>query len=485
VVTGWLPAEGEDEALYHITHDDGDEEDLEEKELKRCIVSPLPPASSGALEGASVAEADDTGMEIEEMEGDRAAVPADAPQSSMPTRRQARASDGEHEWVDDGGATRGNSTTLDVEPDIVRVYVNSFRSGMAIKSFNIGPHATRAEFLRVFNLIQDGLRQKGSQFYRSAGRRVWENSLKNALTASDFRGALVELEQVVRDTQVAEDAKAEEEVEQMRREAQSKLEAEGWVFDAAHIAKSESYANAVMQLLSHGADGEGIESGDSKDSGSGKRKREASALVAATSKRQAVGADGSVKASENAVDSLTTLKELLPLLPSEPIENVSQVSGVMDKVLSDVKADIDGAACVGRRVRRFFRSIAQPSDATVISFLPAVMNDGIALWHLFHDDGDEEDLDASEVQRGMRAFETNLTSPEVEGVFDGEDEGSDEDGSDAQVSEHGSDSEAAGSEDGSFEEDEGSDGGDGEGEYGNPVDDATRRLWPSASIRAK
>ena len=30
---GWLPEEGEDEALWHVEHDDGDEEDLEECEV--------------------------------------------------------------------------------------------------------------------------------------------------------------------------------------------------------------------------------------------------------------------------------------------------------------------------------------------------------------------------------------------------------------------------------------------------------------------
>jgi hypothetical protein len=423
-------------------------------------------------------------MEVEGAEGGGAS--SDAPQASISTRLRVRVNEGEQEW-DEDITTRGNSSSLDVEPDIVRVYNNSFRGGMAMKPFNIGPHATRSEFLRVFNLIQDGLRQKGSQFYRSAGRRVWENALKNASVASDFRSTLVELEQVVRDTQVAEDAKAEEEVEQMRREAQSKLEAEGWVFDAAHIAKSEAYASAVVRLLTMGSQEEGAESSDSKEGGSGKRKREASASGDVASKRQAVGAGGSMHTSDIAGESLNQLKELLPLIPTDSVENSPQVSCNVEKVLSDVKTDIDGAACVGRRVRRFFRAIAQPSDATVISFLPAVMNDGIALWHLFHDDGDEEDLDSAEVQRGIRAFETNLTSPEVEGVYDGEDEGSDEDGSDAPGTEDGSGSEADGSEDGSFDEDEEEDSDDGgdAGDYDNTADDSTRRLWPSASIRAK
>lgn len=39
VVVGRIPQQEEDPALWHIVHDDGDEEDLEEEELKDCLVS--------------------------------------------------------------------------------------------------------------------------------------------------------------------------------------------------------------------------------------------------------------------------------------------------------------------------------------------------------------------------------------------------------------------------------------------------------------
>ena len=37
VVMRYLPADGEDPALWHVLHDDGDEEDLEEGELLEAI----------------------------------------------------------------------------------------------------------------------------------------------------------------------------------------------------------------------------------------------------------------------------------------------------------------------------------------------------------------------------------------------------------------------------------------------------------------
>mmetsp|Transcript_48468 Transcript_48468/g.156030 ORF Transcript_48468/g.156030 Transcript_48468/m.156030 type:complete len:201 (+) Transcript_48468:945-1547(+) len=36
-ITGWMPAAGGDEALWHMEHDDGDEEDLDEEELRLAL----------------------------------------------------------------------------------------------------------------------------------------------------------------------------------------------------------------------------------------------------------------------------------------------------------------------------------------------------------------------------------------------------------------------------------------------------------------
>lgn len=47
-IVGWLPPEGEDIALWHVVHDDGDEEDLEETEVKDSLVDN--PENNGELE---------------------------------------------------------------------------------------------------------------------------------------------------------------------------------------------------------------------------------------------------------------------------------------------------------------------------------------------------------------------------------------------------------------------------------------------------
>ena len=36
-IVAWVPEEGEDEALWHMVHDDGDEEDLDEGEMREAL----------------------------------------------------------------------------------------------------------------------------------------------------------------------------------------------------------------------------------------------------------------------------------------------------------------------------------------------------------------------------------------------------------------------------------------------------------------
>lgn len=69
----------------------------------------------------------------------------------------------------------------------------------------------------------------------------------------------------------------------------------------------------------------------------------------------------------------------------------------MKKVREDLHSegwliDLDQNEFMGLRVRRYFQSYGF-SDATVVAYLPPVVNDGIALWHLIHDDADEEDVE--------------------------------------------------------------------------------------------
>jgi len=62
-----------------------------------------------------------------------------------------------------------------------------------------------------------------------------------------------------------------------------------------------------------------------------------------------------------------------------------------------------GHTWVGRRVRRFFGNT--PVDGQVTAYMPpGYGEDEPALWHLVHDDGDEEDLEERDVRDAMAIF---------------------------------------------------------------------------------
>ena len=53
----------------------------------------------------------------------------------------------------------------------------------------------------------------------------------------------------------------------------------------------------------------------------------------------------------------------------------------------------------GKIVRRFFAGHGK-SDGEIIAYLPAENNEGLALWRMEHEDGDEEDLDETDLNTG-------------------------------------------------------------------------------------
>ena len=69
-VTGWLPAEGEDCALWHFVMEDGDDEELEEEELRTAAEA----YASGRTEPLSVGTAAAEEEEEEEEKGRRVAA---------------------------------------------------------------------------------------------------------------------------------------------------------------------------------------------------------------------------------------------------------------------------------------------------------------------------------------------------------------------------------------------------------------------------
>jgi hypothetical protein len=58
---------------------------------------------------------------------------------------------------------------------------------------------------------------------------------------------------------------------------------------------------------------------------------------------------------------------------------------------------------IGMRIRRFFKGFGA-SDGVIDSYLPAELNDGIPLWHVLHDDNDDEDLEFDDMIKSREYY---------------------------------------------------------------------------------
>eukprot|EP01034_Spumella_vulgaris_P023030 gene23030-29219_t len=87
-------------------------------------------------------------------------------------------------------------------------------------------------------------------------------------------------------------------------------------------------------------------------------------------------------------------------------------------------------ALIGSNSRRFFKGFGK-SDGKIVAFLPAEKNEGLSLFHMEHTDGDVEDLDEIDVERGVRYFAQGYEEEPQEGEGGGaEGEDEEEDSSD-------------------------------------------------------
>lgn len=129
--------------------------------------------------------------------------------------------------------------------------------------------------------------------------------------------------------------------------------------------------------------------------------------------------------------------------------------------------DANTIEVLGSKARRFFKGFGK-SDGIIVGYLPAEKNDGLALYHMEHTDGDVEDLEEADVFKAIQRY-----------VDDVREDDEPEDESDNEDEEGSSDEE----EDGGDSEDEEEDGNyhtlDSEaGPY-------TSTLWPTHEVRQR
>jgi len=342
IITGWLSAaENEGLELWHVNHEDGDEEDLDQKELHEAIK-------------AMEEEEEKSKQPVTEMEVDE--KPKEEPKRpSSPKRRSGRAAAQAAKKAISATEAVDSSKEKDPKADQLpkhRRYVNNLNKDGPRDEDDFGLEALRHQFCSVEGQMRQKLQDLDCPWVsrRNNGRMAWLKVVKDENSGvKELSEALIELEDVIHGLQEAEDVVGDE-------EKHIKLEDNGWLFEK----KSHKW--------------------------------------------------------------------------------------------------------IGRRVRRFFNK--EPTDGTITAYLPTKAKDDIELWHVEHDDEDEEDLGDKEVKKAMAAFDDDLGA-EAEEDSDSDDDG----GSEAGDKEEEEESEEEEEEESEEEEEEESTFGSG------------KTLWPTWGYR--
>lgn len=207
---GWWPAEGEDPALWHVQHTDGDEEDLEEHEVVECLV----PLSLGRSDSAS-SQLD--GQAAVEAKMDEA---ADGVKSADADDMDVEIVESKHEEADN----------TDYEPEIVTSFPLFKRGYALVRDTGIGLPGLQQEILAAHKRLAESLKRSKSDAAKTS-RRAWEESVKNAVCLTDLKSALAELEEMVHQLQVEDDVVDEDEYKRNHDEKVAEMLEEGWKFE--------------------------------------------------------------------------------------------------------------------------------------------------------------------------------------------------------------------------------------------------------------
>lgn len=207
LIVGWLPPTDEDDALWHVQHQDGDEEDLNESELLECLEP-----SNIIISNNSNSSAYNSTNNLQDI------------YESSTTKKEdsmiIKSIESDKKEQD--------------EPNIVRQY-NGLCRGTPAWRCNAFPNSfglslLKSEITRTVDLMNDELKRRNAFTSREA-RRSWDISLREATNVSQVCSSILELEVVIRSLQEIDDKQDAEEIhiaKQMKRQEMSK---EGWLFE--------------------------------------------------------------------------------------------------------------------------------------------------------------------------------------------------------------------------------------------------------------
>ena len=225
-IVGWLPRQGADIALWHVEHLDGDEEDLEEYEVEKFIISlseaELCMPGSGQAQGLPEKR---TGVDRK----------GDASTHGLPSKSNSSNNLGNVGLADE------DDSSLHDEPLIISAYSNhASRYLYSIKNNQLGLTGLRNELFALNTFLAEGLKRRDKNAYNRDFRKSWERGVHDASCIEDFRKCLVDLEDIVHFVQTEPDRDDDEEIANSKRANYNFLTKEGWIFDkdvSPHIGK--------------------------------------------------------------------------------------------------------------------------------------------------------------------------------------------------------------------------------------------------------
>jgi ATP-dependent helicase YprA (DUF1998 family) len=211
-ITGWVPAEGSDVALWHVEHVDGDEEDLEEHEVIECLVdtesteqaatqeqSPSESASSSAGKSKVAKSMSNQSLaSIASSKAQAAKSSASAGAGAGAGLKLRNSMNGEDEWSETGednmvvdtADDEGSVPEVVVEPQLIRSFHGSGRNHTPFKPFMIGLVGLTNEMIRCHQQLVDAVKKKNPEYSKDI-RKVWESSVRDAETLDELKELLL------------------------------------------------------------------------------------------------------------------------------------------------------------------------------------------------------------------------------------------------------------------------------------------------------
>jgi hypothetical protein len=233
-ITGWLPPDGDDIALWHVEHVDGDEEDLEEFEVEKYILAVDDPESIAASEKRAA-----------KLEKEKKVIVKPNSKQNL-SANQLNSSSSSQLLVQHQSQV---TDELDYEPEIISsTFTNTNRYYKPVGSHQIGLNGFKSELTRILNLCNEGFKSKKNEWSRDL-RKTWEKNVYDAESPHDLKNALIQLEEVIHSLQQCDDKDDFQEYNLEKEKNRQLMIEEGWIFDPKELPDQDYIGKRVRRFF--------------------------------------------------------------------------------------------------------------------------------------------------------------------------------------------------------------------------------------------